>query len=53
MAWLNKEMNNNQIFLYYAEIKDPIAGVAVMLIHKGVAIMADAATLPDFRRIGI
>lgn len=51
--WLTTQLENNHMNLYYATIDDTVAGTATMYVNNNTAIMADAATLPQFRNLGV
>jgi hypothetical protein len=50
LAWLNRAKSN--LYLCIAHVDDRAAGVGVLYMENGIGLLADAATLPEFRSIG-
>jgi len=50
LSWLTRE--NSNLYLCIAHIDDLAAGVGVLYLENGIGLLADAATLPDFRGKG-
>ena len=47
LSWLNRAKSN--LYLCIAHIDDMPAGVGVLYMENGIGLLADAATLPEFR----
>ena len=50
LSWLNRAKSN--LYLCIAHIDELPAGVSVLYIENGTGLLADAATLPEFRSRG-
>jgi GNAT superfamily N-acetyltransferase len=50
LSWLNRAKSN--LYLCIAHMDDIPAGVGVLYMENGVGLLADAATLPEFRGRG-
>lgn len=50
LSWLNRAKSS--LYLCIAHIDDLPAGVGVLYMENGIGLLADAATLPDFRGKG-
>jgi hypothetical protein len=50
LSWLNRAKSN--LYLCVAHVDDTPAGVGILYMENGVGLLADAATLPEFRGIG-
>ena len=50
LFWLNRASAN--LYLCMAEVDDTPAGVGILYMENGIGLLADAATLPEFRGRG-
>jgi hypothetical protein len=50
LSWLNRAKQN--LYLCVAHVDDIPAGVGVLYVENGIGLLADAATLPEFRSKG-
>jgi GNAT superfamily N-acetyltransferase len=50
LFWLNRARSN--LYLCIADVDDVPAGVGVLYVENGIGLLADAATLPEFRGRG-
>lgn len=50
LSWLSRAKSN--LYLCIAHVDDIPAGIGVLFMENGIGLLADAATLPEFRGIG-
>lgn len=48
-----RALDHDGVFAYTARHGDDLIGVALMFVHERIALLADAATLPAWRRRGV